>query len=504
MRLFTFACAAVAALGLAWPASAAWHRASTRHFVIYSEQQPERLRAFAERLEKFDTAVRLVRKMPDHEVGDGNRLTIFVVSNAAAVRKIVGDKSGFLSGFYRGRAAGSIAFAPQVTGGKSGAELGSDTVLFHEYAHHLMAQDIDTPYPEWLVEGFAEFMSTARFDRDGSIGLGIAPKHRAYGLFELKALSWPAILAGMHDKMTNDERESFYGRGWLLTHFLTFEPSRKGQLDGYLTAIAKGVSPVTAAAAFGNLGQLEKDLDAYMKRSRLQFVKIGASVLPPKQVEISTLTPGAAAILPRRMELKNGVSKDALPALVQQIRAVAASYPGDPLVETTLAEAELTSGNGAAAEAAANRALKVTPRDIEAMILMGRALLERLSNNDNAKPADFAEARQLFMSANKLDTEDPEPLIEYYKSYLFARVRPTANAIAALHYASNLAPQDVGLRINSAMQYLRDGKVAEARRTLVVVAYDPHAKEAAEAARRMIGRIDAGDAKGAERAGFSH
>ena len=30
------------------PASAAWHQASSRHFVIYSDDQPERLRAYAE------------------------------------------------------------------------------------------------------------------------------------------------------------------------------------------------------------------------------------------------------------------------------------------------------------------------------------------------------------------------------------------------------------------------------------------------------------------------
>ncbi len=486
------------------PALAAWHRASTKHFIIYSEQDPKALADYAQRLEKFDAAVRLVRRMPDHNIGDGNRLTLFVVADAAAVRKIAGDKGTFLAGFYKGRAEGSIAFAPRPKRDDEGEFAGS-TVLFHEYAHHLMAQDVDTPYPEWLVEGFAELLSTAKFNRDGSMVLGIAPVHRGYGLFELKALSWPAMFDGMNVGMTNDQRETFYGRGWLLTHYLAFEPSRKGQLEAYLAAMAKGASPSAAAtSAFGDVAQLGKELDNYIKRSRLPSLKLSGALVQAKPVEIMSLSPGASAVLPQRMLLKNGLSKEALPPILQQIRAIAQKHSGDYLVETTLAEAELDSGNLALAEAAADRALAVAPREVEAKLLKGRAMIERLAADDNTTPADFARARQHFVSANKIDTEDPEPLMLFYHSYLKAGVRPDANAIAALHYASNLAPQDAGLRINSALQYLRDGKAPDARRTLAVVAFDPHTGKAGAVARRIIERIDAGDLKGAERASFAN
>ena len=43
----------------AWSASApaAWHKASSPHFVIYADAKPEKLRAYAEKLEKFDQGV---------------------------------------------------------------------------------------------------------------------------------------------------------------------------------------------------------------------------------------------------------------------------------------------------------------------------------------------------------------------------------------------------------------------------------------------------------------
>lgn len=98
-------------LGLA-PAGAAWNKASTPHFVIYADDSPDRLRTFATKLEKFDKAVRQVRGMADPRVGDGNRLTVFVVPDVQAVRKLATSMTGLtpnLSGFLfgaRGRLAG--------------------------------------------------------------------------------------------------------------------------------------------------------------------------------------------------------------------------------------------------------------------------------------------------------------------------------------------------------------------------------------------------------------
>ena len=57
--------------------------------------------------------------------------------------------------------------------------------------------------------------------------------------------------------------------------------------------------------------------------------------------------------------------------------------------------------------------------------------------------ASFADARGWFTRANKLDPEDPEPLLMFFQAYRAEKIRPTANAIAALHYAADLAPQDL-------------------------------------------------------------
>ena len=173
--MFTACCrilAAVVALSIGTAGEAAWQRASNAHFVIYADDNSADLAVFASKLEKFDKAVRVVRKMDDPPVGDGNRLTVFVVRSDADVQKLIHDSSGFVRGFYLPRASGSVAFVPRRSGSGSQWDLDADTVFFHEYSHHLMMQELDSPAPPWLVEGFAEFMSTARFDHGARSGSG--------------------------------------------------------------------------------------------------------------------------------------------------------------------------------------------------------------------------------------------------------------------------------------------------------------------------------------------
>ena len=55
----------VAALAMTAPASAAWQQASSKHFVIYGDMTTEEMTAYAAKLEMFDAAARLVRKMGD-------------------------------------------------------------------------------------------------------------------------------------------------------------------------------------------------------------------------------------------------------------------------------------------------------------------------------------------------------------------------------------------------------------------------------------------------------
>jgi hypothetical protein len=488
---------AFAALAVAAPVQAQWNQTSSKHFVIYADENPKQLVDFAARLERFDQAVRFLRGMSDPPVGQGNRLTVFVLPSVEAVQKLAGNDP-FIEGFYSGRASGSVVFVPRKAGEEVG-ELTADTIFFHEYAHHLMFQVNDRPLPEWVVEGFAEFMSTVRFERDGDIGIGLPAYHRAWGLFGEGALPLESLLAGNYEKITADQRESIYGHGWLLYHYLTFEKSRAGQLDRYIDLIAKGTAPLDAArAAFGDLKQLDRELDVYLRQRKLPYWKLPGAKFQAGDIAVQPLSQGAAKVIALRIQSKRGVDEKTAEPLAAQVRAVETKYPGDELVELTLAEAELDASHPDASEAAADRALKADPQSTKALILKGRAIAERGEKLEGlSRHSAFEQARHLFIAANKIDTEDPEALMQFYGAFVREGIKPTANAVAALHYASDLAPQDEGLRVMSAAAYLVNGKLAEAKHALTPIAYDPHGGELAGVARSAIAKINSGDAKGA-------
>ncbi len=135
MKLLHMLTAAAALTACASEATAKWREASTEHFVIYSEESEDSLRKFADRLERYDAAMRLFRDIPPSDSGKATRLTIYLVSNVATVQRLMAGKSGgSVAGFYLPRATGSLAFVPRT----SGLSLDPEVVLRHEYAHHFM------------------------------------------------------------------------------------------------------------------------------------------------------------------------------------------------------------------------------------------------------------------------------------------------------------------------------------------------------------------------------
>lgn len=499
---------ALAAMACAVPAKAEWHRASSRHFIIYSEQNPGVIRQFAEELEKFDGAVRRVRGMEDLPPSQGNRLTIFSTFGTEEIERLRGDSNSNTRGFYSGKASGSVAFvsrgnsksryySPVGSRISTKIDLGVDdnVILFHEYAHHLMMQDLVGPTPVWFVEGFAEFMSTAQIERDGAVGLGLPATHRYYGLMHGAALPLRQMLSTSIDELEPDQVESLYGRGWLLTHYLTFEPSRKGQLDKYLTLLGKNSQPLAAAeSAFGNLDVLEGELKRYQAKRSLDYLKVSKNVLNVGPISVDRLDPGAAEIVPLLMQAQYGLDLEGAQAIIAQARQVQARHPGDVLAHTMLAQVELAAEQAEAAEAAADRALALAPGNLDATILKGKAMVLKATKLDGApRHALFERARKTFIAANAIDREDPEPLMEFYHAYGREGIGPNKNAIAALHYASDLAPQDRGLRVNSAYRYLVDGKLADAKHALLPIAFDPHGGHMAKVSREMIVAIDRGE-----------
>ena len=488
--------AALMAVAASASAHAAWQQATSKHFIIYSEQKPEQLRAFAEKLERFDQAMRKVRGSADPPIGDGNRLTVIVVKSTDAVQRLYRDKGGSVYGFYTPRYTGSYAFVPARADEDRLGGLNATTVFFHEYSHHMMFQEANVPFPNWFIEGFAELFSTAKIEKDNSVILGTSPAHRAFGLFSGEGLTSREVLEQQPAKMTDMERESIYGRGWLLTHYLTFEPTRKGQLADYLNKLTAGLEMGAAARqAFGDLKLLDRELNNYVRRRSLSAISIPASALNIGPIKVQPLSAGGNEVMQWRIISKRGATKKEAETVVGKIREIAARVATDPLVQVSLAEAEFDVGNFRSALKAADTAAKIDPKMVEALTFKGRALIELAIKEGDTN--GFSAAREAYLAANKLDPEDPEPLFLFFDSFRQEGKNPTRNAIAALHYASVLAPQDAMVRTTSAVAFVNEGQLEEARRELLPIAFNPHGGKIAEQARHAVQLLEAKNKKGA-------
>jgi hypothetical protein len=483
----------VAALVILMPvsANATWHEARTEHFIIYADQKPEELREFAQRLERFDRAVRTVRRMKDPPLTDSNRLTIFVLSDLYAIGKLAGGYG--VAGFYIPSAAGSVAFVPKRAGSKKQKwDLDAEAVFFHEYAHHLQLQQSDLALPTWVTEGFAEFFGPTQLRDDGSVVLGAVPTYRASGLFNYSDLSIEEMV-GADSRINGFEYALMYGRGWLLTHYLTFSHSRRGQLDRYAAQIQQGVPPIEAArSAFGDLTQLNKELYGYIRQKTLPHLILSSSQLPTGAINIKPLATGEDEMMGVFIRSKRGATRKTAADIALSARKIAGPYPGSPFVQTALAEAELDAGNLAAAEAAADRALAAEPSRLGALILKGRAQME--SARRSPREADWSAIRKWFLKANKIDPEAAEPLLLFYQTYLYAGERPSGNAMNGLLYSLVLAPQDEKLRMTVVRQMLVDGRTQDAQRYFAPFAFEPHySRNQREASAKTMAALTSGD-----------
>lgn len=478
-------------------ATAKWHEASSAHFVVYSDESPDKLRAFAEKLERFDTAFRVWRGLPDRPVGDANRLRVFVVPNVGAVQKLAGRGSDNVAGFYVGQASGSLAFVPRRAGSDT-YDLGAEAVFFHEYAHHLMLATYTGAAPGWLVEGFAEFHANVKFEPDGGVGFGLAPLYRAYGIFNTGKLPLAKMLSGEYERLPPEQIESLYGRGWALTHLLSFEPARKGQLSTYIRLINEGRPAAEASAtAFGDLRALDKELNRYVAQKRLKYQPIPSKMLKVPPVTVRALGAGEAEFMPVRMRSVRGVDARSAAALVPLGRRAAARFPNDPAVQGWLAEVEHDAGNLDAADAAADRALAADPKSAQAMTYKGRIRMARLLLAKSKDAKAWQEARRWFIRAAAVDNDDAEPKMLFHASFAAADLAPTRNAVAALLEAQALVPQDAGLRMQVVRQLIVDGKASDARAILAPIAYNPHGGGARAQAMRIMDRLAKDDPKGA-------
>jgi len=484
----------ISALSASQPARAEWLEAQSPHFVIYADASPKTITRASEQLERYHAALELMIGTTGSVPSPSNRVTVFVVRNASAVQRLMGPKAQNVAGFYQSRAARSAAFVPRLESDADGDDW-SLVVLRHEYAHHFLISNFSQAQPLWMGEGAAEFFASARNRSDGGLDIGLAAQHRAYGLVAGNKVPVIALLdpdRNAAELKTNGD--AFYGRSWLLYHYLNFGAGRAGQLPKYAELLGSGATQLNAGkAAFGDFRKLDRDLDAYLMRSRLTMISLPAEKLRVTAPTIRPLRSGEAAVMPLHIQSRRGVSPEQAKALLLQIRPLAARFPGDPAVQVALAEAENDAGNHDAAVKAATAALILDPRSADAHLEKARGLHSAAralqTAVGSARDTAFVAARDAYIALNRLENDHPVPLFALAQIQM-ERGRPLSpNMLLAMERAVEVAPFDDGMRLSAGLALLKVGQSDRARKILQPLTFNPHDEKSTERVRAILARM---------------
>ncbi|MFN3620212.1 hypothetical protein [Sphingorhabdus sp.] len=307
------------------------------------------------------------------------------------------------------------------------------------------------------------------------MGLGLPAIHRANEFKYAKDVPIEALLdAKSYKKLRKGVYDEFYGRSWLLYHYLTLSGKRPRQLINYQVALANGASELDSAkTAFGDLRALDAELDAYLAQRRMRYVPIAGEKLKVGTISVRKMREAEAAIMPVILESKRGVNSEMAKALLPRAQAVAASFPNDPFVLAALAEAEHDAGNFAEAAKIADKALAANPALVNAHVQKIFAL-SRLARDAQDPDSAWRLTRKAVTALNKVEVDHPIPLIYYYISLKAPGKEVTDVAAHGLERALQLAPYDKSVRWQLVQQFMDEKKYAVAYRTLMPLANDPH------------------------------
>ena len=477
-------------LAAAAPAGAAWLRAESPHFIVYSEQNERRLREQMAVLEDYAALLRRIgtgRPEPSP-----NKLRVYLVRTHGELRQVrpVPDTIG---GFYVAGPEGIGAFVNTNAGGDL---VSANEVLFHEYAHHFMMQYYNSAYPAWYTEGFAEYVSTARFT-DRHVEFGHISPIRASWLADRSAwLPMVDIVFGRENQSEID-RARFYAQSWLLTHYLHSNRERQEQFRSYLTALGRAEEPRQAfEASFGmRPDQLQREVANYGFRGGMHFLRIDrASIAQAPQITITPLPPSANDLMLQHATIEVGAHDPA--ALLARVRRHAARH-NDPFARRVHAAAEAIYGDKAVAERLLGELLAESPNDAELLYYRGMRHLTAAEDLDaEARTAQFRLARNWFSRAHRANANHFQTLYRYAQSFTDEPEFVSENNLNILLLAHQLAPQVDEIRMNAAAMLLlrRDFELAEA--LLRPLTGTAHQGPLAAAARAMLEKARAQDAEG--------
>lgn len=160
-------------------------------------------------------------------------------------------------------------------------------LVYHEYTH-LQFSDDAAWLPLWLNEGLAEFMQNTEI-RDKDVLLGEPSADNILYLRQNRLMRLDTLFrVDVKSPYYHEEQKGsvFYAESWALTHYLEVMDwkNHTKKISDYMLLVSQHEDPAEAAEkAFGNLKQLQSELERYIQADSYSYFKLSSAAAPIDQ-----------------------------------------------------------------------------------------------------------------------------------------------------------------------------------------------------------------------------
>jgi cytochrome c-type biogenesis protein CcmH/NrfG len=434
-----------------------WIQLRSPHFTLFSNASERATREIALDLEQLRSA--LAQLNPDLELTSPVPTWIYVfkdTSSFAPYRLHFEGRPQSGEGYFISHPYGNHAAI------NGDPRRDATRLIYHEYLHDVLANNYPD-LPLWLNEGLAEYYSTFEVaGSDAKIGLPI-PLH-VYWLLDNAMIPLEKLVEmdqSARDYNEGNRRGVFYAESWALVHYLlTGPPERRQQAAQYLRDLANGVRSAEAfQRAFGDLGNLESNLRAYVRSGLFNYQRIPVAQEANISLEIAPLSRPDALYRLGDLLLHNGDEKHA--AAEEHFRAALKASPGHGAAQAGLGRIAQDAGRLAEARAHYEQAARAAPDDFFLQYLWGLSLLEPAP----PEPATLPRAKKALQRAVELRPDFAEGWGRLAQAVSYENPLPP-DAVAIYETAWRLMPSRDDFAVNLAQIYARTGQRPKAQKLI--------------------------------------
>lgn len=329
---------------------------------------------------------------------------------------------------------------------------------YHEYAHFLL--DLNMPRtPLWFDEGFADYFSTVRFEKEAYVVGGTPQQYAAVLQQQWMTLEQVMSLTPYSPeyKSMQHGRGAFHAESWLLVHYLLTSKMLPQAMQYFSLIFNQNESPSSAVQhAFGmTFKELQDRLKVYLPNAGTQRLpmpfameKLSYRTEPLKDYEAQAM-----------IGVLHLYSPDHQNQAEAEFRQVLQAKEGAVLGHAGMGYLFMRRGQLSAAHDEFVRSTELGSTDPSVWYLAAYTDYKQEGLKDRA-PAELVELNTLLDQAIKLDPSNGDAL--NLKALVLANASNPAEAIRLLQRACEVRPRNEEYKLNLAYQLLSARRFDEA------------------------------------------